>query len=139
MFAFFHNQTPLQLQMHDIYQIRKFYWIWVWKYRGRFCNQYLLDSRSCLKANRLKERAENLRGTSYKTVSYVKSSSIFLPISFWFFLPSFRSFPLYLLIVIKARSRSLKTPHACQQLIIPNLYEFFVHTCRCSFVMSINT
>ncbi len=63
------------------------------RYMRRFHSWYLSNLRSCPEASRPRGGAKNLKGTNYKTFSYIKSSSIFLSISFWPFLPSFQFFP----------------------------------------------
>jgi hypothetical protein len=52
-------------------------------YRRRFCIRYLPDLRSPSEAGRLRGGVKNPEGTSYKTFSYLKSSSIFFNASFW--------------------------------------------------------
>jgi hypothetical protein len=80
-------------------------------YRRRFCNRYLPDLRSPPEAGRLRGGVKNPEGTGYKTFSYLKSSSNFFYASFclFFFRVNFRSFLIYVLIVIKALSESPQT------------------------------
>jgi hypothetical protein len=80
------------------------------RYRRRFCNRYLSNLRSHPEASKMRGGAKNPKGSSYKTFSSIKFSSIFLSISFWPFLPSFQFCLLYFLIVIKATTESPETP-----------------------------
>jgi hypothetical protein len=78
----------------------------------RFCNRYLPVLRSPPEAGRLRGGVKNPEGTGSKTFSYLKFSSIFFNASFWliyFFGSFFRSFLIYVLIVIKALSESPQT------------------------------